>query len=805
MGWNQNSRLDLLHALFVQHTFQIDAYHENTGDKSIYAGHYYSDKAPGIVFLAVPAFSVSVLALRVIGVPLDSQLGWLISSWITTVGSVGIITALGGVALFCLLARLVTKEHAFLTIFVIFLGAAPFPYATMLFSHAAVAGLICIALWAIGDGLLAKANVVRTQDHFSAGQLRRTILAGISCGLAVASEYTAAVAVAGVLCLVALRSIKRATILTTAAVVPLLLIPAYNWICFGGPLSFGYHHLALPEFQKMNEGLFGITFPPNLSALYLIVLSPERGLFFWTPFLLLAVPGMVALFKASRHIAWTVICVTLAQVLCISGYYMPDGGAALGPRHLAPMLPFLAIPAAFGLQRLPRVGKLLGFYSVLLTGLGTVIEAMPPSGINNPLLNFYLEKLLRNEFAYSVLDPLHINASVIFVFLFGCYFILITRAEFCPNGDLSIQRFWSVDWWYTIPEATRRIILVVAGQKALLCLLLIFAPVLVPQLFTEESSARRFWVWDTGHYLHLAAHGYTPKADHCAFYPLWPLCIRIGSFLVGGNLVLSGYLLANLFSLGAFALFHRFVAEKHGVDLANRATILLLLFPGAFFFCLPYTESLFFFLLMVCWVSLQRGKLYGAALAALLLPMTRAIGVFIFPVLLWELLRRRSPRESYVVSAVPLLGYACYFAIMYASTGNPFAGFEAQQNFPAKPSIARIADPVGFARSFADFEWSHSVLHSFIDRGFFLLFLLSLFWAFRMDSGYWVYSVFSGLIPAVSNILMSYTRFLSLVFPLFIVGAHVTVRSRLFWLTCAVLGAWQIGFFLWHIAGGWVG
>src|SRR4026208_2023995 len=53
-GWNQNSRLDLLHAIFVHKTLKIDAYHENTGDKSIHNGHYYSDKAPGIVVLALP-------------------------------------------------------------------------------------------------------------------------------------------------------------------------------------------------------------------------------------------------------------------------------------------------------------------------------------------------------------------------------------------------------------------------------------------------------------------------------------------------------------------------------------------------------------------------------------------------------------------------------------------------------------------------------------------------------------------------------------------------------------------------------
>src|SRR5438477_13195643 len=71
-GWNQNSRLDLLHALFVDGTLRIDAYHGNTGDKSYQDGHYYSDKAPGIVILASPAFAISMAALSLSGVSLAS-------------------------------------------------------------------------------------------------------------------------------------------------------------------------------------------------------------------------------------------------------------------------------------------------------------------------------------------------------------------------------------------------------------------------------------------------------------------------------------------------------------------------------------------------------------------------------------------------------------------------------------------------------------------------------------------------------------------------------------------------------------
>jgi hypothetical protein len=65
-GWNQNSRFDLLRAIVERHTLQIDAYHENTQDKAHFNGHYYSDKAPGLVFLAVPFALAARPALRVV-------------------------------------------------------------------------------------------------------------------------------------------------------------------------------------------------------------------------------------------------------------------------------------------------------------------------------------------------------------------------------------------------------------------------------------------------------------------------------------------------------------------------------------------------------------------------------------------------------------------------------------------------------------------------------------------------------------------------------------------------------------------
>jgi hypothetical protein len=412
-GWNQNSRLDLLHAIFVHKTLKIDAYHENTGDKSIHNGHYYSDKAPGIVVLALPAFALSAGMLRVFDIDIDSPKGWFISDWITTALSVGLITALGGAAMFLFLCKLVPRPYAFLTTLAVFLGSAPFPYATMLFSHAAVIGLLCIALWAIADdefvirhlpgqpkiqNLKSEIETTLNSQHLTLKWRKRHILAGLCCGFAIASEFPAALAGGGVLVLALFTSWRRGLVVTLGAIPPLLLLLAHNWACFGGPLSFGYHHLALTEFQEMNKGLFGINFPPKASAAYLILFSPARGLFFWTPFFAVAFLGLKPLWRASQSIFLVSCFVFVAQVIAISGYYMPSGGAALGPRHLAPAISFLAIPTVIGLLQSPRLGLLLGYGSILCTGIATVIRAMPPENIEQ-LVHSYLQSVEVGRFA----------------------------------------------------------------------------------------------------------------------------------------------------------------------------------------------------------------------------------------------------------------------------------------------------------------------------------------------------------------------------------------------------------------------
>src|SRR6266853_4961180 len=135
-GWNQNSRFDLLRAIVERHTLQIDAYHENTQDKAHFKEHYYSDKAPGLVFLAVPFAMTARPVLRIVGLDPESPRGEVALSYVVSACAVALPTALAGVCLFFLGLRFGggSGGAAFGTL-AMCLGTPMWAYASLFWAH----------------------------------------------------------------------------------------------------------------------------------------------------------------------------------------------------------------------------------------------------------------------------------------------------------------------------------------------------------------------------------------------------------------------------------------------------------------------------------------------------------------------------------------------------------------------------------------------------------------------------------------------------------------------------------------------
>jgi hypothetical protein len=224
------------------------------------------------------------------------------------------------------------------------------------------------------------------------------LLAGFASGWALASEYTAGIVLAGFLVWQLSQGWRRAVPFCLAAVPPLLLIPLYSWACFGSPFILPYSLNA--SFPEMKQGLYAIKWPDPDTASNLLF-SPVRGLFFWTPFLIIAGAGYCKLAHIDRRLFWLTYAVPLLHIIVISGRTWDwPAGPTLGPRYLAPILPLLALPCALGVQRFPRLGIALAGYSILITALATLINASPQfPGHPNPLFDLHIPMLLKGQLA----------------------------------------------------------------------------------------------------------------------------------------------------------------------------------------------------------------------------------------------------------------------------------------------------------------------------------------------------------------------------------------------------------------------
>ncbi len=365
-GWNQNSRFDLVRAIVEERTLRIDDYHRNTGDKARWDGHYYSDKAPGLALAAVPA----VAAAR----PFTADVAWL--SWLATLWTAALPTALAAFLLCGAARRLgATAGGATFAALVFGLATPAWAYATLFFGHA-LAAFCLVAAFAAAVAL---------------PRSTRPVLLGSAVGIAVGwgtlTEFPTAPP--GLLvCAFALAQAgpSRARVAAGIAAGGLLAfgaLVAYNVAAFGGPFQTGYTHVE--GWSGMKEGLMGVTWP-KLDVLGEITFGGYRGVFFFAPVLLFAPLGWLA---GPRRAGAVGAAIVLYYLLFNAAYKYWSGGWSFGPRHLAPALPFLALPLAFAWSRGRTPLRALLLAAALASGaiqlVAVATTAQPPESVRRPL------------------------------------------------------------------------------------------------------------------------------------------------------------------------------------------------------------------------------------------------------------------------------------------------------------------------------------------------------------------------------------------------------------------------------------
>jgi Gpi18-like mannosyltransferase len=188
-------------------------------------------------------------------------------------------------------------------------------------------------------------------------------------------------------------------------------------------------------------------------------------------------------------------------------------------------------------------------------------------------------------------------------------------------------------------------------------------------------------IWDTGHYLDIAEHGYDTFERH-AFFPLYPLLLRGTDYLPGGQRI-AGPIVTMLVALAALVLIQRLTEHEFDRPTAQRAVFYVVAFPTALFLYAPYNEGLFILCVTAALYAARRGNWWVAGLMGALAGSVRLFGLLLLVPLAYEYYRQH--RRSIDWSALALLlvpaGLVAYSVYCWATTGDALAFAHAQTSW----------------------------------------------------------------------------------------------------------------------------
>ena len=380
--WNQTARYDSIQALAEHGTFCIDAYltdpehYDNTGDWARHDGRYYSNKAPGTMFLGALVYAPLYWTQRALlghapGTRLQAVNFW----WINFCCSV-LPTALLAVVFYLTIKNIGASERRALGWTLALIFATPlWPYAGAMWGHNLAAMLLAVALYCVARLKTDEANTYAL-----------TFFTGLFAGLAVTTDYLAIAIIPFLAGDFLLRSSRfgdanprRLLFFALGGLFPLALYCFYHWRCFGNPF--------LPATFFNNPGFLdaeaagGIVAGFKTNVVVQLLVGMSHGLFWCAPLCVVAIPGFRALWRrGGEHRALALLAagwflLSLALNATFNGWH---GGSGVGPRYLLPAAPAWAFLAAAAPMRKPWQRWLAATIALLAAANMLVVASFTP-------------------------------------------------------------------------------------------------------------------------------------------------------------------------------------------------------------------------------------------------------------------------------------------------------------------------------------------------------------------------------------------------------------------------------------------
>lgn len=298
--------------------------------------------------------------------------------------------------------------------------------------------------------------------------------------------------------------------------------------------------------------------------------------------------------------------------------------------------------------------------------------------------------------------------------------------------------------------------------------------------------------FDGVHYLHIAQQGYAQYEQ--AFFPLYPLLIRLFSKLQFISPVTAGFLISNTSLIFALIIFWKLL---EGVGESKQkikwAIVFFLFFPTSFYYASIYTESLFILLILTGFYILQKlpvkfGKINFFDIRTLL----KKIELLVLYMIVASLASGTRLVGAFLGIPIGLVVYMLYLA---KTTGDAFMFVHAQPAFGAERSGGEIILlPQVLWRYFKIFitvPWNaYDFWIAFLELSFFAVSLFLLYKAYKIGLPKpWILFSFAAVIaPTLTGTLSSIPRYVLVAFPMYAVIAELRKKWRyLLFAVCSLL------------------
>jgi Gpi18-like mannosyltransferase len=353
--------------------------------------------------------------------------------------------------------------------------------------------------------------------------------------------------------------------------------------------------------------------------------------------------------------------------------------------------------------------------------------------------------------------------------------------------------------------------------------------------FISQNSGSMYWNisrswyghllrYDSGWYLRIMSEGYTYDdnvlTEHpVVFHPFYPLVSRVISAVLSVKPAIAILIVSNISILVAILLLFKLAREEYGEETALYAVAFISFFPTSLFFSAGYTESLTLSLIVISFLFLRRGQYLLASCCAGLALATRSTGIVLIPPILFELWRQFSgngrslAKDVFICTILATSGLWLYMIYLWIAFNKPLAFITAQRAWLNGNEVGSNVFDLVTLRPFLNLRDIFQVgpQPSALDPWFFLSFMLILiFFGKKLSISYRLFAFGALLLPYFTLTgglgFRSFTRYLLLAFPVFIVMANIFRRSSWFCLCltaffAAMLFMYSALFAQWYWAG----